>query len=513
MQLQSRWLTLAVVSTALFLIVIDMTVLYTALPSLAKALQTTASEKLWILNAYALVMAGLMPAMGALGDRLGHRRVFISGMAVFGLASVVAAFAPSAAVLIAARALLAVGGAAMMPATIAIVRTTFQDPKELGLAIGVWASVASGGAAIGPVVGGALLEHFWWGAVFLINVPIIGVAMLFALWLVPRRAGNPNIHIDLHSCWQSMLGVVALAYGIKEFAKPDGLAALAWSALCIGVITLAVFVRRQLRLPQPLIDFRLLSAAPIATGIFVALVASMTLIGFELMLSQRLQLVLGKSPLEAGAFVLPISLGSFVAGPLAGILVGRVGAPRVITAGLLMCAAGIGGYLALPASGIWAQVAVLALCGVGIGSTLTASSALVMGNVSAERAGMAGSVEGVAYEFGGGLGVTIFGSLMTAIYVAQVRSSGTEAFAGSSMDEAHRYALQHPADATVLPSAMQAFEVAFSQVSSVVMAMLFLLATMVLLCSQRLSLHGGGNVAQDSQPNPFLAQSKTAARK
>ena len=161
MKFQSRWLTLAIVSAALFLVVIDMTVLYTALPSLAQALHTTASEKLWILNAYSLVMAGLMPVMGALGDRLGHRRVFIFGMVTFGVASMLAAFAPTAAMLIAARALLAVGGAAMMPATIAIIRTSFQDGKELALAIGIWAAIASGGAAIGPLLGGALLERFW----------------------------------------------------------------------------------------------------------------------------------------------------------------------------------------------------------------------------------------------------------------------------------------------------------------------------------------------------------------
>ena len=170
--------------------------------------------------------------MGALGDRLGHRMVFISGMALFGLASVIAAFAPSAAVLIAARALLAIGGAAMMPATIAIVRTTFHDPKELAFAIGVWASVASGGAAVGPVLGGVLLEHFWWGSVFLINVPIIAVAAVLAWWLVPKSAGNASVTIDLHSCWQSTLGIIALAYGIKELARLDSHVLLAWG-LCL----------------------------------------------------------------------------------------------------------------------------------------------------------------------------------------------------------------------------------------------------------------------------------------
>lgn len=486
MNSQSRWLTLAVVSTALFLVVIDMTVLYTALPSLAQALHTTASEKLWILNAYSLVMAGLMPAMGALGDRLGHRRVFIAGMMMFGVASLIAAFASSAHVLIAARALLAVGGAAMMPSTIAIVRTTFQDPKELAIAIGIWASVASGGAALGPLVGGALLEHFWWGSVFLINVPIIAVGGVLAWHLVPRKAGDASITIDLRSCVQSMVGIIALAYGIKELAKPDGSALLAWSTLVVGVVTLAIFVRRQLRLERPLIDFRLLAAAPVATGILIALVASMTLIGFELVLSQRLQLVLGKSPLEAGAFVLPISLGSFFASPFAGALIGRIGAPRVIAGALAMCATGMWGYLAWNDSSTMLQIAFLALCGVGIGSSLTASSTLVMSNVSEERAGMAGSVEGVAYEFGGGFGVTIFGSLMTAVYVAHVSDSGIGAMAGSSLDEALVYALKHSESKAMLASAMQAFESSFTAVSSIVIAMLFVLSLAVLAINKKI---------------------------
>ncbi|MCG3074101.1 MFS transporter, partial [Pseudomonas aeruginosa] len=182
---QNRWLVLAIVSSALFLIIIDMTVLYTALPRLTHDLGATAAEKLWIVNAYPLVVAGLLPGAGLLSDRLGHKRLFLAGLPLFGLASLCAAFAPSAAALIAARAGLAVGAALMMPATLSIVRHVFQDERERALAIGIWASVASAGAALGPVVGGVLLEFFWWGSVFLINVPVVAIALLLALPAIP----------------------------------------------------------------------------------------------------------------------------------------------------------------------------------------------------------------------------------------------------------------------------------------------------------------------------------------
>ena len=191
---QNRWLVLAIVSSALFLIIIDMTVLYTALPRLTHDLGATAAEKLWIVNAYPLVVAGLLPGAGLLSDRLGHKRLFLAGLPLFGLASLCAAFAPSAAALIAARAGLAVGAALMMPATLSIVRHVFQDERERALAIGIWASVASAGAALGPVVGGVLLEFFWWGSVFLINVPVVVVALLLALPVSRPAAANRGAH-------------------------------------------------------------------------------------------------------------------------------------------------------------------------------------------------------------------------------------------------------------------------------------------------------------------------------
>lgn len=480
-----RWLTLVIVSAALFLVVIDMTVLYTALPSLAQALHTTASEKLWILNAYSLGMAGLMPVFGALGDRLGQRRVFVFGMLAFGAASLLAAFAPSAQVLILARALLAIGGAAMLPATVALIRLTFHDPKEQALAIGIWGSIASGGAAVGPLLGGFLLEHFWWGSVFLINVPVIALALICTLLLVPDYPGQPGQRIDGLSCVQSMVGMVALAFGIKEFAHPEPHITLAVAALIIGVLGLTVFVRRQLRLPFPLVDMRILGTPQIAMGILVALVASLTLIGFELALSQRLQLVLEKSPLAAGLFVLPVSLGSFIAGPLAGVVIGRIGVLRVLLAGLLMTVAGLVGYAVLRDGAVMPQILALTLCGIGIGSSLTASGSLVIGHVSEERAGMAGSLEGVAFEFGGALGVTLFGSLMTGVYLAALRGSEFASAAGSSLDEAHLAAPDLEQGQAMLAFAKHAFEAGFHAVSLGAAAGLLLLILWIALRRKR----------------------------
>jgi len=208
---KSRWLILLVVSSALFLIVIDMTVLHTALPTLTRDLGASASDKLWIINAYALVVAGLLPGLGTLGDRVGHKRMFVGGLSVFGIASLVAAYSPSPAILIGGRALLAVGAAMMMPATLSIVRLTFNDERERALAIGIWSAVASGGAAVGPLVGGVLLEYFWWGSVFLINVPVVVVALVAAGVFIPRRKGSRDVGWDPMGSLQILVGLVGLA--------------------------------------------------------------------------------------------------------------------------------------------------------------------------------------------------------------------------------------------------------------------------------------------------------------
>ncbi len=302
----SRWLVLAILSSALLLITIDVTVLYAALPRLTADLSATASEKLWVVNAYPLVMAGLLPGLGTLGDRLGHKRLFLSGLAVFGVASLLAAFAPTPVVLIGARALLAVGAAAMMPATLSIIRLTFENEQERSFAIGVWAAVASGGAALGPVVGGLLLERLWWGSVFLINVPVVLLALALGAWLMPSRPGQSTRPWDLLGSFQVLVGLVAIAYAVKEAARRDASLLHALLAVFVGVVAFLLFKRRQDRARHKLIDFSLFRDRNFTAGVATALVATFALIGFMLVLSQRLQLVLGLSPLEAGLFTLPI---------------------------------------------------------------------------------------------------------------------------------------------------------------------------------------------------------------
>ena len=466
----NRWLVLAVVSSALLLIVIDMTVLYTALPTLTHDLQATASEKLWILNAYALVVAGLLPGFGTLGDRFGHRRMFLIGLAVFGAASVIAAFAPSPAVLIAARALLAVGAAAMMPATLSLIRLTFEDEDERALAIGIWAAVASGGAAFGPVVGGVMLAHFWWGSVFLINLPIVIIAFAATLVLIaPSRpaGGHPW---DMLSSVQIMVGLVSLAYAVKEMARRQPSWPLIGLALILGSTALVLFVRRQHRLPWPLIDLRLFRNPQFTAGVVGALIAAMILVGMELVMSQRQQLVLGRTPLQAGLFILPIPLAAFVGGPLAGLLLPRVGAVRLLVAGLAVSMLGLSAYLPLRNADLLWQGATLALLGLGVGFAMTAASSVIMTSAPRERAGMAASVEEVSYELGGALGIAILGSVMSAAYMLNLPAHASDnPVAFDSLDEALLLAETMPPDAAerLAGLARAAFEQSFVWVTLV----------------------------------------------
>lgn len=490
-----RWLVLAIVSSALLLIVVDMTVLYTALPRLTHELGVTASSKLWIVNIYALVVSGLLLGMGTLGDRLGHKRLFMMGLAVFGAASLAAAYSPNPAALIAARAVLAVGAAMMMPATLSILRLTFADERERAIAIGVWASVASGGAALGPVIGGILLEHFWWGSVFLINLPIVLLALPLARRYIPAGQPDRQRPWDLIGSLQVMVGLILTAYALKELgrAQPSWLdAALACAG---GVAMLAVFARRQRGRAHPLIDFAIFRNRSFSSAVASALFAAAALLGMELVFSQRLQLVLGMSPIQAALYILPLPLAAFIAGPLAGWLLPRVGSARLLFVALLTSGLGMGGYLFTYDGALAAQMASLCVLGVGIGATMTAASSTIMQSATPERAGMAASIEEVSYELGGALGVTLMGSILSGVYAhtLEVPAGVSAAVARDSLDEALALAegLSGDLGASLARLARGAFDAGYAAV--IATAALMLLGTAALVLANR--LRGGAGEA------------------
>ncbi|QJW55383.1 Methyl viologen resistance protein SmvA [Serratia plymuthica] len=443
MFVNNRWLILALISSALFLIVIDMTVLYTALPRLTQALDANASQKLWIVNAYPLVVAGLLPGAGMLSDRVGHKRLFMAGLPVFAAASLCAAFSPTAEWLIAARAFLAVGAAMMMPATLSIVRHIFTDERERALAIGIWAAVASSAAALGPVVGGVLLEYFWWGSVFLINVPVVMLVLPLAWRLIPHCGGENTRPYDIIGSVQIMIGLVGSIYALKELSKtaPSFIALAMASAL--GVVSLVFFVRRQRQTQYPMIDFTLFQNRLFAGGVGVALLSMIALIGVELVLSQRLQLVLDLSPLQAALFILPIPLASVLAGPLTGLFLPRYGERRMILGSFMLTGFGIAGLALFYQSSVLLQLVCLCITGFGVGGAITAASTAIMLNAPEEKSGMAASIEDVSYELGGVLGITLLGGLMTAVYSHSLTLPGSlpvSDIAYDSIDEALRLA-------------------------------------------------------------------------
>ncbi|AXG78857.1 MFS transporter [Streptomyces paludis] len=466
-----RWWLLATVSAGLLMITVDMSVLYTALPTLTHDLGADASQKLWIINAYPLVMAGLLLGAGTLGDRVGHKRMFLAGLAVFGLASGAAAFAPSAATLIAARALLAVGAAAMMPATLSLVRTTFHDERERNIAMGIWGTMSVVGAALGPVLGGLLLSHFWWGSVFLVNVPVVVVALAAGAVLAPSASGRSDRPWDVIASLQIMAGLVGLVYAVKEITKPGPDLLHLILALLVSALGFTLFVRRQRRQEHPLLDFALLRHPRILSGIVAAALAMFATAGIQLILTQRLQLVLDLTPLHAGLLVAAFAIGCLPAGVIAGGIAHRTGPRPLIVGGLLAGTAGVllivlltpgvAPFLRIhPAHEAWI-VPGLVVAGAGIGLAMTAASTTIMSNAPVERAGMASSVEEVSYELGSLSGVALLGSALTSVYTATVHlPAGVPAAAEDSLDQARVTAAELPAPQadSLLAAAHTAFD-------------------------------------------------------
>ena len=415
--LQNRWFVLLSALLAFLPIIIDMTILHIAVPSITLALGASGNEVLWIIDIYPLIMAGLLVPMGTLSDRVGHRRMLLAGLVIFMVASLAAAFSPSAGLLIAARILLAIGGAMVMPNILAIIRHTFDDPKERGIALGLWGTVGSAGAALGPLSGGALLEHFWWGSVFLINVPVILVVLLMTYLSLPRHTSTMKGNWAPGQSLVLIIGLIATVYAIKSGFKMESSPLISCLILVLGLSLLTWFIRKQLSSADPMLDLSLFSRPAICIGIIMALVVSGALMGVELTLAQELQFVMGYSPLQAGIFMIPLAVGSALGGPVAGYATALCGL-RSVAATSLMAAAGCLAGLSIsdlshPSIMV---ISLLTVLGIALSIGLTASSIAIMDSSPAEKAGAAGSLEVTGYELGAGLGITFFGVLLSTTY-------------------------------------------------------------------------------------------------
>ncbi len=469
-----RWSLLFTVATGLLLVTLDNSVLYTALPTLSAQLGASAGESLWIINAYPLVMAGLLLGAGTLGDRIGHRRMFLAGLVLFGMASLCAAFSASAAQLIAARAFLAVGAAAMMPATLALIGLTFSAPRERNIAIAIWGSVAIVGAALGPIIGGALLQHFWWGSVFLINVPVVVAAFLATLVLAPEGQRDSRRPWDLLSSLLALLALSGLVLAIKSLIANPASPLLGGAALLLALVSGAAFLRRQQRLPYPLLDTRIFSNPAFLAGTLSAVFTLFAMAGLQLVTTQRFQLVAGFSPLHAGLLVSVAALGSLPTALLGGSLLHRLGLRPLICGGLATGAGGVAIVAFGFPHGLGWVLGGMALTGMGMGAAISVASTAILNNVPPQRAGMASSVEEVAYEFGGLLAVALLGSLASAIYAASVADvPGLPEAARESFNQALHVA--RTTDTTRwLSAASAAFDRGYQMVLLVISAMLLL---------------------------------------
>ncbi|MEU6790011.1 MFS transporter [Nonomuraea angiospora] len=419
-----RWAALAVLSASLLLITMDMTILNVALPQISADLRPGAVELLWMIDVYSLVVAGLLVAVSALGDRWGRKRMLVSGFVLFGLASVAVLWADSPAEVIAVRALLGVGGAMIMPSTLSMIRNLFTDARERATALGVWAAMAAVGGALGPIVGGLLLEAFSWHAAFLVNVPVMAVAVVTGLLLLPESRNPDPGRWDALGTVLSMVGMIALVYAIKHVAT-EGLDA--WTALTavLAAVTLTWFVRRCLRRPDPLLEIRLFRGGAFTSGTVAAFTTSIAMAGMMLLMVQWAQLVQGYSPLQTGLAMLPMAVGSAVLSPLAPALATRIGARTVLAGGLVVGALGFVVLWIAPTTYPWVAVSIL-LIGAGMGS-LAIASAVIMAGAPAEKAGSAAAIEETSYEIGGTFGVAVLGSLAAALYRAELPENATDA--------------------------------------------------------------------------------------
>lgn len=479
-----QWLALVIIVLVYIPVAIDATVLHVAAPTLSMTLGASGNELLWIIDIYSLVMAGMVLPMGALGDRIGFKRLLMLGSVLFGLSSLWAAASNSAGWLIAARASLAIGAAMIIPATLAGIRTLFTEARQRNIALGVWAAVGSGGAAFGPLIGGALLEHFYWGSVFLINVPIVAIVVVLTAHLVPPQQGRPEQPLNISHAIMLIVAILLLVLSAKTALKGALSPWMVATTLFIGAMLLFIFVRIQLRAEIPMIDMRLFGHRIILSGVVMAMTAMIALVGFELLMAQELQFVHGFTPFDAGMFMLPVMVASGFSGPIAGVLVSKLGLRIVAAGGMGLSALSFISLSMLDFSTQqWLAWGLMVMLGFSAASALLASTSAIMAAAPKEKAAAAGAIETMSYELGAGLGIALFGLLLTrsfsaAIALPQGLESRVAEQASSSIGEAVKVAQELPP--ALAESVIQAAKTAFISSHSVALGsaggMLLLLA-------------------------------------
>lgn len=427
-----RWWALAVLMLPVLLVAVDNTVLSFAVPALSEALRPSGVELLWIVDVYPLVLAGLLIPMGSLGDRFGRRSLLLIGATGFAAVSAVAACAPTASALIALRAAMGFFGAMIMPATLSLIRNIFHDATERRLAIAIWAAGFSGGAALGPLVGGFLLEHLWWGSVFLLAVPVLLPLLVGGLVVLPEsRDPNPGA-IDVVSTVLVLTAMSTLVWSIKS-ATVYGITGHVMGALAAAIVTGMWFIHRQLTRTNPMLDVRLFANPTFSGAVAANLLSIFSMVGFLFFVSQHLQLVSGRSPIESGLVLLP-GLGVTIVAGLLAVRVARAVRPgAIVVTGLLLNGVGYALVMASGRAGSdFGLLVAFSLLGAGVGISETISNDLILSSVPAAKAGAASAISETAYEVGSVLGTAVLGGLLTAIY-----RGGVQVPVGLTAEQAH----------------------------------------------------------------------------
>lgn len=431
-----EWIGLAVLALPCIVYAMDITVLDLALPAISADLRPSSAELLWIADIYGFMVAGSLMIMGTLGDRIGRRRLLMIGAAAFGAGSVLAALSASAAMLIATRALLGIAGATVAPSTLSLIRNMFLDPRQRTVAIGVWATSYSIGGAMGPLAGGLLLEHFRWGSVFLLAVPVMALVFVAAPFVLPEfRPPTIDARIDLLSAAQSMAAVLAMTYGVKRVAE-QGAGVASLLSIVTGIAIAGLFIRRQRRLDTPLIDPAFFRARTFSVALAMYFLVTFMAFGVFLFSAQYLQLVLGFAPLRAGLWLLPAFAGYLGGSILTPWIAGRAQPRFIMFAGLLVSAAGFALLAGVAEGGLSVLATATFVYSIGMSPVVTLATDAIVGSVPAAHAGVASAISETGSELGGAFGIALLGSLGTAMYRSNVGAYVSHGFARAQEETA-----------------------------------------------------------------------------